>query len=788
MLKCLFIALSILLAEHRDGYTCSMVEYEAGESRVPAYLLVPDGASADAPRPALVLMHDHGARFDIGKEKLVKPLASAPEHVQASARQWVDAGFDGVFLADKLAALGYVVIVPDALYWGGRSTPLAQKWSRMQFGFEPADGIKEVKKAVYEGQRAVYDSLARRGVVWAEQTLSEDAAAAQLLADLPYVDASRIGCFGWSMGAHRAWLLAASCPLVKTGVALCWMTLKRTQAQPPSASDYSMMIPSMREKYDFPDIALGLCPKPFLFLSGRTDKLFPVEATEEAFRRMQAIYASAGATGLRTEFFDGGHHCGLAQQERIIAFFEEELRPVVVEPSDSPETVMAKATRVVPTKGQQHALDNGFAAFVHFGPNTFTGVEWGSGIEDPAVFDLKDADTDQWCSVFAAAGMKRVILTAKHHDGFVLWPSKFTRHGVVSSPFQGDIVKSLSESCRKYGLEFGFYLSPADLYQMEAPDGLYGNGSQATLRTIGGRIQAVVDDYNEYFMNQLYELLTQYGPVSEIWFDGAHPKRKGGQQYNYLAWRELIHALAPEAVVFGKEDLRWCGNEAGETREAEWNVIPYAQNPATLNMFDDLTDADLGSRSRLLDFPRPYWLHYQPAETDVSIRDGWFWRNDDEQKVRPASNVIDIWERSVGGNSILLLNVPPGRDGRISPRDSSVLAEVGRYLRNTYSVDLLSGASRTVLADGEEFTLPSAITFDRLSVSEDLSQGERVEAFVLEVWASGSGWREVARGTNIGHRRILRFAPVTASRLRLRVLSSRATPYLGSVSAHLSAR
>ena len=150
-------------------------------------------------------------------------------------------------------------------------------------------------------------------------------------------------------------------------------------------------------------------------------------------------------------------------------------RTLPVEETDTPEEILAKAVRVVPTPQQLHALENGFAAFVHFGPNTFTGVEWGSGIEDPAVFDLREADTDQWCRIFADAGMKRVILTAKHHDGFVLWPSRYTRHGVASSPYKGDVVKALAASCRKYGLEFGFYLSPADLYQMEAPDGLYGN-------------------------------------------------------------------------------------------------------------------------------------------------------------------------------------------------------------------------------------------------------------------------------------------------------------------------
>ncbi len=485
----------------------------------------------------------------------------------------------------------------------------------------------------------------------------------------------------------------------------------------------------------------------------------------------------------------------------LAACAPETARTLRVGPEDSAEELLAKAVRVVPTPQQLHALENGFAAFVHFGPNTFTSVEWGSGLENPAVFALQTADTDQWCRIFKDAGMRRVILTAKHHDGFVLWPSRYTQHGVASSPYQGDIVKELAASCRKYGLEFGFYLSPADLYQMESPEGLYGNGSAATLRTIPRPVEGrpfenpatfrfEVDDYNEYFLNQLFELLTEYGPVSEVWFDGAHPKRKGGQQYNYLAWKELIHALAPDAVVFGKEDLRWCGNEAGHTRQAEWNVIPYAQDPAGMNMFDDLTDADLGSRERLLGQERPFWLHYQPAETDVSIRNGWFWRNEDEQAVRSPENVFDIWERSTGGNSILLLNVPPDTRGRISPRDSSVLAAVGARIREVYSTDLLAGARRKDThipgPDGTipaiELTLPLAIRFDRLVLQEDLSKGERVEAFALDVWEDG--WREVARGENIGYRRTLRFPEQNALRLRIRILASRAEAQLSTISAY----
>ena len=289
---------------------------------------------------------------------------------------------------------------------------------------------------------------------------------------------------------------------------------------------------------------------------------------------------------------------------------------IPVEPGDTKEQIIEKAAHVVPTANQLAALQREFIAFIHFGPNTFTRMEWGNGMEDPKVFDLKELDTDQWCEAMKAAGMKLVILTAKHHDGFVLWQSRYTTHGIMSSNFQGgkgDIMKSLSESCRKYGLKLGIYLSPADLYQIESPDGLYGNLSKPTKRTIPREVEGrpfanttrfefVVDDYNEYFLNQLFELLTEYGPIDEVWFDGAHPKRKGGQQYDYHAWKTLIKALAPNAVVFGREGTRWCGNEGGRTRDTEWNIIPYEANPDTMSVFADLTDLDLGSRERLYEF------------------------------------------------------------------------------------------------------------------------------------------------------------------------------------------
>ena len=419
-----------------------------------------------------------------------------------------------------------------------------------------------------------------------------------------------------------------------------------------------------------------------------------------------------------------------------------------IEPGDDSLAVVRKAAHTVPSANQLAALEREYIAFVHFGPNTFTRKEWGNGMEDPRVFDLRSLDTDQWCEAMKAAGMKMVIITAKHHDGFVLWQSRYTTHGVMSSPYKdgkGDIVKELSRSCQKYGLKLGIYLSPADLYQIESPQGLYGNLSQKTRRVIPREVpgrpfanqtkfEFVVDDYNEYYLNQLFELLTEYGPIHEVWLDGAHPKRKGGQTYDYQAWKKLIHTLAPEAVVFGREDVRWCGNEAGRTRDVERNVIAYPADPDTMNHFADMMDYDLSSIGKLRRAP---YIHYQQAETNTSIREGWFYRDDTGQQVRSADDVFDIYERAVGGNSIFLLNIPPNREGRFSPADVESLREAGRRIRETYGTDLLDGASgpKALLDDkadtyvtlkGKRRTLtistPEPITLNRLTLQEAIAQ------------------------------------------------------------------
>ncbi|MCT3961467.1 alpha-L-fucosidase [Elizabethkingia anophelis] len=496
--------------------------------------------------------------------------------------------------------------------------------------------------------------------------------------------------------------------------------------------------------------------------------------------------------------------CISAQNAKIIP-----ANTIAIAPTDSKELIIKKAAHVIPTKNQLDALRNEFIAFIHFGPNTFTRMEWGNGMEDPKIFDLKELDTDQWCKSLKDAGMKMVILTVKHHDGFVLWQSRYTDHGIMSTNFRngkGDILRDLSKSCQKYGLKLGLYLSPADLYQIENPKGLYGNLSQYTKRTIPREVpgrpfsnktkfEFEVDDYNEYFLNQLFEILTEYGPIHEVWFDGAHPKTKGGQKYNYEAWKKLIHTLAPRAVIFGQGDVRWCGNEAGVTRKTEWNVLPFNNKDLTeITGLTDWEEDNIGRRDRLYN---GHFLHYQQAEVDTSIREGWFYRDDVYQKVRSADDVFDIYERSVGGNSTFILNVPPNRDGKFSDQDVKVLSETGKRIKETYSKDLLQGAKgpKQVL-DHNDVTYsllnnnqliietPTPVIFNRIMLQEAVStHGERVESHAVDAWIDGE-WKEIATATNIGYKRILRFSEVTTRKIRLRVLQDRGRVAISRIAAY----
>lgn len=493
--------------------------------------------------------------------------------------------------------------------------------------------------------------------------------------------------------------------------------------------------------------------------------------------------------------------------------------------ADSKETI-TKAVSVKPSPRQLAWQELEFIGFVHFGVNTFTGREWGTGMEDPKIFNPEKLDTDQWCRMMKAAGMKQVILTAKHHDGFCLWQTRYTTHSVASSAWRGgkgDVLRDLADSCKKHGLKLGVYLSPADLYQIESPDGLYGNLSAYSERTIPRPVEDrpfrdkrtfkfVVDDYNEYFLNQLFELLTEYGTVHEVWFDGAHPKRKGGQKYTYAQWYSMIRELAPDAVIFGKgPDVRWCGNEAGDARDAEWSVIPIS---APVGEFDwpDMTAKDLVSLDKLQEaLNRGGYLHWYPAESDTSIRQGWFWR-DEQQRVKTTEQILDTWFRCVGGNSVLLLNVPPNREGLFSQRDCKVLTEVGNLLDETFKTNLAAGAMAAASAsrgpgfeaaralDGDSttcwmppdwttqaelvITLPAQKTFNVVTFQEQIRDySQRIAQFALDAQVEGK-WKQIAEGRTVGYKRICRTSDVTTDKVRIRILDARVCPTISNVALY----
>lgn len=509
------------------------------------------------------------------------------------------------------------------------------------------------------------------------------------------------------------------------------------------------------------------------------------------------------------------------------------MHQVKISPEMPAEQVIQLAANVLPTPRQMMYHQEEFIGFIHFGINTFTGKEWGNGMEDPTKFNPEGpVDTDQWCRVMKEAGMSKIMMTIKHHDGFCLWQTRYNDNfSVKASPWKngkGDVLQQLVKSARKYGLRMGIYISPSDLYQMESAEGHYGNQSAYRDTVIPTdpssfnsdplkprkiaqglpTFKVKADDYNRYFMNQLYEALTEYGPIHEVWFDGAHPKRKGNQQYIRTEWFKMIRKLAPEAVIFGGPDLRWCGNEHGGTRPDEWNVIPVDREQVSGY---DRSYADVASDHALAKtgyevygekFQRNY-LYYIISEVDTSIRHGWFWRNDDEQKVYSADWAFDIYERSVGGNAVFLLNVPPNKYGRFSDADVKSMVEVGRRIRNTYgpgtnlAVNAVSSAGPT-LFDNDiesywtapdktgEFTIKLAkkVRVNRFMIQEAISKvGQRVKSHEIDAKINGT-WQTISKAGVIGYKRIHRFETIESDQFRVRITDSRAITGIATVQLH----
>jgi alpha-L-fucosidase len=458
--------------------------------------------------------------------------------------------------------------------------------------------------------------------------------------------------------------------------------------------------------------------------------------------------------------------------------------PVEILPTDSIDALAAKAARVVPSGRQLRWQALEFQAFVHFGMNTFTNREWGEGTEDPKLFDPTDFSADQWVEAVKAAGIRGLIVTAKHHDGFCLWPSRFTEHSVKHSPWrggQGDVVSEVAAACRKGGLAFGVYLSPWDRHEPT-----YGDSPR----------------YNEHFKAQLRELLTQYGEISEVWFDGACGEGPNGkrQVYDWPGFFALIRELQPGAVIsIMGPDARWIGNEAGVTRESEWSVIPVVglddrpdeKSPGGIAHLDAQAK-DLGSFGRIAEVARQggRFLWY-PGQVDVSIRPGWFYHAAEDDQVKTLDHLLEIYDTSVGGNAQLLLNIPPDKRGRIADNDARRLKELGDRIRATFALNLADGARVKPLGTtpgaarerpkgtaptGDSFSwtydLEGLRVFNVAMLKEDLLRGQRVEAFALDAWL-GDGWKEIATGTTVGWKKLLRFPAVEAAKVRLRILGAR---------------
>ena len=456
------------------------------------------------------------------------------------------------------------------------------------------------------------------------------------------------------------------------------------------------------------------------------------------------------------------------------------------------------AAHVVPTDAQLAWQKMEKTCFICYGINTFTDREWGTGKEDLSLFNPSELDAGQWARTAKANGMKMILLTCKHHDGFCLWPSKYTKFSVASTPWKdgkGDIVKEVAEACEKEGLKFAVYLSPWDM----------NNPAYGT------------EAYNDFFVNQLTELLTQYGKVDEVWFDGACGEGPNGkkQVYDFQRYYQVIRELQPEAVIaIMGPDVRWVGTETGYGRDTEWSVIPTSeqipekvaaasqQKPGSgtyIPKSGGNTRKDLGSRAVLAKSQGVAWY---PSEVDVSIRPGWYYHASQDEKVKSPQKLIDIYYSSVGKNSLLLLNLPPDKRGLIHENDCKNLSEMTRILNETFANNLLKEASCKKVriqklidndlttywsGEGKElvFHYDAPVTFDRVLLQENITQGQRIENFKIE-YKDGDKWKLLTEATTVGYKRLLRTKKVTAQEVRLTLTQSRDVPQLSEFGLYLS--
>jgi alpha-L-fucosidase len=391
------------------------------------------------------------------------------------------------------------------------------------------------------------------------------------------------------------------------------------------------------------------------------------------------------------------------------------------------------------------------ALFTHFGVNTFTDREWGDGREDPAIFAPGRLDIRQWARAARAAGFRAMILTAKHHDGFCLWPTRTTRHSVASAPWrggQGDVVDEFVRACRAEGLKPGLYLSPWDRH-----DPSYGDSPR----------------YNDLYCDQLTELLTHYGQIHEVWFDGANGEGPNGKKQTYdwpRVWA-LVRRLQPRAVMFSDAgpDVRWIGNENGSAGETNWSTVDPAVVP--------IPGVSGPAVRRMLQEGDPGGTVWRPGESDVSIRPGWFHHPAEDARVKSGDALVRLYFTSVGRNSKLLLNVPPTREGLLSDADIASLTAMHARLGNLFGDDLAAGRKPSWRVTGHrtavaEIDLGRAVSVGIVDLREEIERGQRVARYRVEGEVDGA-WRLLAQGTTIGCRKIDRVEPAMVRRVRLSI-------------------
>ncbi len=408
----------------------------------------------------------------------------------------------------------------------------------------------------------------------------------------------------------------------------------------------------------------------------------------------------------------------------------------------------------LPSSRQLAWYRRGKTAFIHFTVNTFTDREWGDGTEDPAVFAPSALDCRQWARVLKAGGFTAAILTAKHHDGFCLWPSAYTEHSVKNSPLSGrDIVQEFCDACREQGIAPGLYLSPWDRHE-----------------PTWGR-----EEYNDFYAGQLTELMTGYGPICECWWDGAGSTQA---RYDWARWVGIIRAHQPDCVIWGClgaapfVDARWVGNEGGRAGENCWATIEEASI-----LHENMEELNTGD---------PQGSRFIPAETNVSIRPGWFWHESQNSQVMDVERLMQYWFESAGRNTAILLNLPPDRRGLIHETDAANVKAWNKRLETIFSTDLLAGVAPEQEGLCFTWSLPCPVTFDCFRMEEDIAQGHRIRRFRVEARVNGV-WQTLKEAQCVGFCRAERFAPLTADAIRLTIEAAVDTPHITRFSLHRGA-